>query len=388
MLEGKQEITGTYMNRNNEICNNAFKLILHYRNAIMGIATIWIFVFHVWIPVFNEPAGSISLVFHNIEEYIRTVGYCGVDIFLLLSGMGLTYSIKNGTLLSFYSRRIKRVFLPYLATAFVCLLVRRWTLWEFFTNFTGVTFYTKYIHIFCWFFPAIFTLYIAFPLYYKFFSKAKSKLIFTGFSIAVWFFLSIILQDYMRADLYEFTNRIPVFLIGIYFGEVSQSKKVIAFTKKHYLCLIVAFISGLFLAYMYNFKDFELVIPGGKAVLPNILLAVSISFLTAKLMEITGRRAPQFGAKINEVLSFWGKMSLEMYCVYVSFLVPGFIIFVSVLADLKFTRLPINLVIFALTSGLSWIANIIFYYFGKLLVLPKNRKKVNNSKNEQQVITE
>lgn len=375
-------------NESNDISNNCFKLIMKYRNVIMGIATIWIFIFHTWIPVFNNPTGSVTLFFQNIEEYIRKIGYCGVDIFLLLSGMGLTYAIKKGSLARFYYRRIRRVFLPYMVAALVSWPVNHWTVWEFLGNITGVTFYTKYIHIFCWFVPAIITLYLIFPLYYKLFSKVKSKFLFTALSITLWFLLSIILHGHMRFDLYGFTNRIPIFLIGIYFGEVSQSEKKIIFTKRHYLSLIAAFVAGLFLAYMYNFRDFEIIIPGGKAVLPNILLAVSISFLSAKLMEIFERRTPRFGKVLNAVMSFWGKMSLEMYCVYVSFLIPFFGIFVSVLADLTFTRLPVNLVIFAISSGLSWLACLLFNSFWKLLELPKKRKKVDNSKHEQTCITE
>ena len=183
---------------NNSISNNGFKLIMQYRNVIMGIATIWIFIFHAWIPIFNNPTGNITLFCHYIEEYIRKMGYCGVDIFLLLSGMGLTYAIKKGSLARFYCRRIRRVFIPYFVTALVCWPVKHWTIVEFLKNVTGVTFYTQHIHTFCWFVPAIITLYLVFPLYYKFFSKAKSKFLFTALSIFIWFFISLLLHGHMR----------------------------------------------------------------------------------------------------------------------------------------------------------------------------------------------
>ena len=375
------------MDNNNDISHNGFKLVMHYRNVIMGIATIWVYIFHTWIPVFNDQGGSIMLVFHNVEEYIRKLGYCGVDIFLLLSGMGLTYAIKKGSLGRFYYRRIRRLFLPYLAAALVCWPVNHWTVLQFFGNVTGFTFYTEHIHSFGWFIPAIVTLYLAFPLYYKFFSKVKSKLLFTVLSLTLWFMLSILLCEHIRVDLYGFTNRIPVFLIGIYFGEVSQSQKEIIFTKKHYLSLTVIFAAALFLAYIYNFKDFELLIPGGNSVLPNILLAVCISFLTAKLMEIFERRTPRFGKFLNAAVSFWGNMSLEMYCTYLCFLIPFFGIFVKALANITVARLPINLIIFAVTSGISWLASQLFKYFWKLIELPKKRKKDKDIKNEHQSVT-
>ena len=373
--------------KDNGINNNGFKLVMQYRYFIMGIAAIWIHVYHVWIPPFDEPTGKIMFFLQSTGEFIRSLGYCGVELFVLLSGMGLTYAIKKGSLLHFYSRRFTRVLPPYLIAAIVRGLVKHWSFPEFLENVTGFSFFTKNIHTFCWFVPAIVMFYLAFPLYYKFFCKAKSKLIFTALSITIWFFLSILLQDHMRFDLFEFTNRIPVFLIGIYFGDISQSKKAKGFTIKHYLSLIALLAAGLFLAYMYDSKDFELIIPNGKYALPNILLAISIALLTAKLLEIICRRTPRFGKLLNSVMNFWGKMSLEMYCVYVYYLVPGFMSSVIILHDLNLTRLPINLVIFAITTGLSWLTWLCYVFIRKIEDLPKKRKRVVNN-NEQQGITE
>ena len=369
--------------KDNGICANGFTLIMRYRIAIMGIAAIWIFVFHTWIPVFYEPTNGLTAFLHNIEEYLRLIGYCGVDIFLLLSGMGLTYAIRKGSLARFYYRRIRRVYLPYLAAAIIRWPIDQWPFREFFENATGLSFYTKHIHTFCWFVPAIITLYLIFPLYYKFFSKAKSKMLFTSAAITVWFMLSIVVHGHMRFDLYGFTNRIPVFLIGIYFGELSKEPEKIKFTKKHYIAVIAALAAGLFLAYMYNFRDFELIIPGGKAVLPNILISISASFLIAKLLEKLERSLPKFGRVLNEVFCFWGKMSLEMYCAYICFLIPYFVISIQILHDLDLPILLINIVVFSVTSSISWLVSLTFSLFWKLVELPKKKKIADNSKHEQ-----
>lgn len=364
--------------------SNGFSLIMKYRYVIMGIATIWIFVFHTWIPVFNDTSNSFGLVLHNIEEYLRLIGYCGVDIFLLLSGMGLTYAIRKGTLVRFYYRRIRRVFLPYLAAALIRWPIDQWSVREFLENASGLSFYIKHIHTFCWFVPAIITLYLLFPLYYKFFSKAKSKLLFTSAALLIWFLLSIVVHGHMRFDLYGFTNRIPVFLIGIYFGELSKETEKISFTKKHYLAVIAALIAGLFLAYMYNFRGFEIILPGGKAVVPNILISVGVSFLVAKMIEMFDRSSPKFGKALNETLSFWGKMSLEMYCAFICFLIPYFVISVQLLHDLGLPIVLINIVVFSVTTSISWLVSLAFTFFWKLVELPKKKKIADNSKHEQQ----
>ena len=364
--------------------NNGFKLIMKYRYVIMGIATMWIFVFHTWLPVFYEPANGFTMVLHNIEEYMRIMGFCGVDMFLLLSGMGLTYAIKKNSLARFYYRRIRRVFLPYLAAVLIRWPIDQWSFREFFENATGLSFYTKHIHTFCWFIPAIITLYLFFPLYYKLFSKSKSKLLFTALSIALWFAISLGVHGIMRFDFYGFTNRIPIFLIGIYFGEMSQEQKEITFTKKHYLALTAALVAGLFLAYMYNFRDFEIVLPGGKSVLPNILISVSLSFLIAGIMNLLDRNLPRFGKVLNKILGFWGKISLETYCTYICLLVPYFVVCVRFLHDLKLSVLTINLAIFAAASVVAWLVSIAFNYFWKLVELPNRKKKADNNKHEQQ----
>lgn len=374
------------MENNTDSGNNGYSLIMKYRYAIMGIATIWIFIFHTWIPVFYNPSNGFTEFVHNAEEYFRIIGYCGVDIFLLLSGMGLTYAIKRGSLARFYYRRIRRVFLPYLAAALIRWPIDQWSVREFFENATGLSFFIKHIHTFCWFVPAIITLYLAFPLYYKLLSKAKSKLLFTSLAITVWFLLTLLVYGHMRYDLYGFTNRIPVFLIGIYFGELSKEPKKITFTKKHYLAVIAAFIAGLFLAYMYNFRDFEIVIPGGKAVVPNILISVSVSFLVAKVLAMLERSLPKLGRVFNEAFSFWGKMSLEMYCTFICFLIPYFVISVQLLHDLDLPIVLINIVVFSVTSSISWLVSLTFTYFWKLVELIRKKKIADNKKHEQQIV--
>ena len=332
---------------NSDISKNGFKQISRYRGVLMGIATIWILAFHVWIPVFNEPSNPVTTVLHYIEEYIRKTGFYGVDIFLLLSGIGLTYAIKKESVLKFYYRRIRRVFLPFFVAALVSWPINHWTFWNFISNVTGYSFYANHIHTFCWFVTAIITLYIAFPLYYKLFSMAKNKFLFTLLVIAVWLVLSILLHGTMRFDLYGFTGRIPVFVIGILFGHITQSEKEIVFKKRHYLFLLLILASGIVLGYIYTFKEFEFILPGAKATIPGTLIAVSLSFLVAKFMEILERRAPKPGKAIAKVIGFWGTISLEIYCVYECLLIPYFQKAVKLFADIGLTsRILINIGIF------------------------------------------
>lgn len=361
------------------ITTNGFLLLSRYRGAIMGMAAIMIFVFHAWISTIpNAPEGAVSFL-HDTEVFIRRVSYFGVDIFMLTSGMGLTYAIKKDKLPRFYYRRIRRIYLPYLAAVITSTFINKWTFMTFLGHATGYTFYMEHANAYCWFVPAIITFYIFFPLYYKFFSKAKNKFVFTMVAVFAWLLLSILLSGTLRIDLYSFTNRIPVFIIGIYFGELAQRKDGIAFKGWHYLLLLVTMVIGLFLYYVYVFLKFEFLLPEGKLFIPNVLMSVSLSLLVAKLLDVLERRVTKLGKLVNNVLGFYGKFSLELYLVYVCLLVPFFGKFVMWLAKFKLTALPVNLIVFILSSAIAWLASLAFNHFWKLVELPF-KKKVSEAK--------
>lgn len=210
-------------------------LISKYRGAIMGFAALWILFFHEWVTLFvNNQVGV------NIEGYLKRIGFCGVDIFLLLSGIGLTFAIRKGNVLTFYYRRIKRILLPFLVMAIIRCALEKWPIIEFWKNISGINFYTKSIYSFLWFVPAILTLYLFFPWYYKLFTKTKKPVLFFLCSLEVWLVFSLFVRETMRGDLYGFTNRIPVFLAGVLLGWLTQQKKT-TFTKGTW-CLIAIYL--------------------------------------------------------------------------------------------------------------------------------------------------
>ena len=64
--------------------------IVSYRTELMGLAALWIYIFHEWVPLApNVP------VLGFIEGFIKQIGFFGVDIFFLLSGMGLIFAIEK-----------------------------------------------------------------------------------------------------------------------------------------------------------------------------------------------------------------------------------------------------------------------------------------------------
>ena len=91
------------------------------RRLIMGFATLWVAFFHSKYLAFADSQTLQLLGLAEPLAFLRTIGNCGVDFFLFLSGFGLYHSLsRDGAVLPFYGRRFRRV-LP--ATLIVSILV-------------------------------------------------------------------------------------------------------------------------------------------------------------------------------------------------------------------------------------------------------------------------
>ena len=352
---------------NDRICNNGFQLISKYRGAIMGFAAVCIYYYHEWIPLFASPDdGSFSLL-SVTEAYTKRIGFFGVDIFFLLSGLGLTFAIKKESTPRFFCRRLRRVLPPFLTVALIRCFLEKWDAAAFFGNISGYGFYAKSIYSFLWFVPAIITLYLVFPLYYRVFRKADDKVLFTAGVIVIWLLITLLVRDSMREDLFGFTNRIPVFVIGVLFGYLTQHRADTVFTGKTYLFLLLLLSLGLYLAYLANFRSVDLVVPVGNCCLPNCLIAVSLPFLIAGLLDIMERRLARLGKGVAKALGFFGTFTLEFYCVqewFGDFMIPR-------LREYGLSDLVIDLALFLMISVASWSAVVLFQFLLSLL----DRKK-------------
>lgn len=85
-------------------------LINKYRGQIMGFSAICIVFFHLWECQLS-PSSPLRLLYW-LEHCISGMGYFGVDIFFLLSGIGLSYAIGKYGLKEFWLRRFRRLVVP------------------------------------------------------------------------------------------------------------------------------------------------------------------------------------------------------------------------------------------------------------------------------------
>jgi hypothetical protein len=245
--------------------------------------------------------------------------------------------------------------LPFLTITIINACFEKWSVSEFFKLITGYYFFTQDINFYLWFVYAIVILYLLFPLYYKFFKAAENKVLFTSGAIMIWLFITLILRDRIRFDIFGFTNRIPVFLVGILFGYITQNRKDIVFTVKTYIFLLITFALSLYLEYLSRFLNYDMLVPQGKCFLPNFLLSVSFPFLFAKLLDICKHHLAWPGKAINAVYAFFGTITIEMYCMQDFFPV----IIPHMIKD-GWNYLLINLTIFFLVIASAWVESVLF----------------------------
>ena len=299
-------------------------LLSKYRGVLMGFAALWILMTHEWQVISAEGSS-----FHEIEFFIKRIGFCGVDFFLLLSGIGMVFALEKSSLPRFYFNRLKRIVIPFLTVAVVMAVVDHWEPSYFFRCISGVAFYRDNIYAILWFVPAIVTFYLLVPLYFALFRRSKNQVLFTVGAISLWLLLSMISRDIMREDLYGFTNRIPIFLIGVLFGWFCKYTRPV-WGRGAYIAFCCMLALGIYLAWQTNMLGMEILVPVSNCCVPNILIAISCSFLLSKGLDVLSKwKGTRFlSVGLSAFFGFFGMMSFEFYCVQewvASKVLPGLI---------------------------------------------------------------
>lgn len=276
-----------------------------YRPQIMGFAAIWILIHHVRdeaLLFFDVPG------LKRVEIFFNNIGFCGVDIFLFLSGWGLYYALKKHNLTVYYKRRYRRLIAPFVMVCLVKALFEQWEFMKFFKAVTCWSFVAEYIHIPLWFIPAIAIIYLFYPLYHKAFEKFSNKYIFTAAALMLWFAIafgsSLI---FSRKDVFIVINRIPVFLVGILFGWMAYNGKKLP-EKASLAVIAVMLLGGFQLQYYCTFRNLKFLLPVTNNCLPAFLIGISMCFTVAYCFRLLGKVTV-----IQKIYGFVGAMTLELY---------------------------------------------------------------------------
>ena len=190
----------------------------------MGIAIVCIMLCHNTVTV----PGWLVLP----RRVLTAMFQCGVDMFMLLSGLGLCYSFhKNPKKSTFWKKRYGKIFPPYVISVFVYGFVyvgymRRATLKHYLWTYSLISFYTDAV-LSIWFIAAIILLYAVFPLLYTAMQRHYKGFSFMCIAVAAGCLgLSFIdCHKTLRIINEIFISRVPAFLLGMIIAKAILDEK-------------------------------------------------------------------------------------------------------------------------------------------------------------------
>ncbi|MBQ8701282.1 MAG: acyltransferase [Prevotella sp.] len=295
-----------------------YALLSKYRGELMGAAMLFVILFHVWLPK--------SHMFYSLHK----CGNVGVDMFLFLSGIGLWFSwtkdskpsTLNSKLLSFYRRRLLRIYPAWLIIAalyyipnylnapnggyspdipnLIANIAVGWSFWRI----DDLTF---------WFVPAIMMLYVFAPFYMMLIQKNEQWR-----WLPVVFLVWMVMVQYMPpvhaavGHVEIFWSRIPIFLLGINCGELVRTAKCDDNLKAGTLILLLITFAMSLAMCMELEQHWRGRFPLFLERMVYIPLSVSAMLLLCQLFL----RAPHW---ILRGLAFVGTVSLELYLIHIEF---------------------------------------------------------------------
>lgn len=258
----------------------------------MGWAIVWIMMLHF---SFNQvkPLG-----------FIAQYGFAGVDIFMMLSGLGLYYSLdKNNDIGYYYKRRFLRIFPTYYIIGFFAsIILFQDTFFTYLFRYSTIGFWING-PTWEWYVPSIVALYIVAPVLKRMIDNGYITLIIiiNIFIVVVSYY--IVANEIVDAKDPHFflIYRIPAFYFGMICAFwIKNNTSMIYF----YLLIVIGIpcFALLFPRHhvIYNYKYFSLLF---------LLPIFTICFIVlSKYIKL-----------LNPILTIIGKASLEIYLVQAIF---------------------------------------------------------------------
>ena len=263
----------------------------------MGVCIIAVFVCHIYVFA-TIPSECIKSVFRTITDFGFTDG------FLFLSGFGIFFSLsKDSNIISYYKKRIKRLYIPYLLIAspfFILITIYTKGDWiRFFSRLLTIDFWINGNFYSMWYVSVLIALYLISPFIYRFI-KAKGAISYLiGFAIIM---MMMIFFEYKREAQeglgeYKFVTQMPAYIYGMLAAKMlyEKSSKI----NLIFVCLILALP---FTFILVHFR-FEML-----CYYQTFVRVLNLG-LFAILFELLNNNKSAF----VRIMSWFGQLSLELY---------------------------------------------------------------------------
>lgn len=278
----------------------SWKSLSKFRSELMGLACLWIMFHH---NIFDWP---------NALEFLKRFaryGNLGVDIFLLLSGVGLHYAwSKKPPLGDFYARRFVRLVVPYVLIAVPYWIWR--DLWigkgNFWLDVTQLCLPLKGT-ISTWYIPAMAVMYLLYPLIVKFLfsgDRWTRCVILCGGVI-----LSCLYLYYTKNPIYDnceiALTRTAIFIVGCALGKSVKDDEPIA-----------PHLPALGLLWIMLNAILRRHVSLGEVWIRFSYIPLCFSVVLVMLWALVRM---EHWAGLRKLLRFFGERSLELYLTHVLF---------------------------------------------------------------------
>lgn len=307
-------------------------ILSRHRGELMGISILLIMLEHCFMGMYSD-------VFLKL---VRN-GEIGVELFMLLSGMGIFFSLDNNPHAGqFYKRRFKRILPSYLMVVggFFCWqdLVKEFKPVDFLSNLFRIPFFTQGNRWF-WFFVLIVVCYLVAPLFYRWIKEGRFKLwhvllLLLVVGVGCYFMDPSGVVRSLRLLLF----RIPSFLLGMLLGMRIKENPV--------------FEAGPSIVALSGVAVFLFVLIALRHFMPELKFTVFffsapvLLFLFALLFEACARNA----GWLNRAFGFLGALTWECYLLHETFFLRYVKGFIS-------NPLAWTLVSIAITVPVAWVVN-------------------------------
>ena len=316
-----------------------FSDLSRYRGELMGIATLMVVMFHIGVQRTSPFFG------------LHRIGNSGVDIFMLVSGIGMWYSwtkSTNPSTMQFFKRRYARIYPVWIIVALAFYGMDYLTVRQRSTSLVDLAgdvllnwgYWLNADYSF-WYIPAIMMLYIFTPAYLRLIIRHPVYRWLPVLAM-VW---SCVVQwvppvHGAVGHVEAFWSRIPIFLLGINLGQAVKENRTIEGGGVWMPVVTFVFTLGvsIYLEQFY-YGRYPLFIER----MIYIPMVISGALVVVSLLN----HAPGW---LNWSLAYVGTLSLEVYLVHEHFVH----VYVRKLA---LGYWPTVLLVVAATLPLAWLLN-------------------------------
>lgn len=275
-----------------------YSLLSRYRSELMGIAMLWVMLFHAYEFHFGVRA----------LDAVKQLGFGGVDVFILLSGLGLYGSIvrRKEAFPQYFLRRCQRILPAYwLVVGLYSLWLRaqgRISLTVGLWSLSTLHYWFQIPGSFNWYVPALLLLYALAPFWVRLLERTRHKGLLTllvfPFAYGVYR-LSIPLGLNYTSD---FLDRMPTFAMGLLAGAYLLEDRPL--TRRHAAAWGAGAVCGLTVAWLR--------LHGKLYISTCYMIAACVMPLCLLLAYALGLRKGEW-----KFLRFLGSRSLEIYLINV-----------------------------------------------------------------------